>query len=359
MTNGIVEVFFGSYTSGSEGGPGIRRSTFDPATGELGPAEAVAEAVHPSWLLFSADGRLLYTVNETEEFSGEAGGSVTVFRLRRDGSLRRSSTVASGGVAPCHLSLSRDGHLLLCANYGGTLAVLPLDASGLPSPAAQLFAHAGEGPVADRQASAHPHSVVPAPDGRFVHVPDLGSDRIETYEKLGDRLEPRPDLRVEVAPGSGPRHLTWHPDGHSVYVVCELSSRLLHLVPDSGGALRAVGELPTAPGAVADTWPAEVSVHPAGHTLYVSNRGHDSLGVFRLGGDGTPEFTGEVPAGVRFPRHFAVSPCGGWLLAAGQHDGRISVLRVTADGGLQLTDSGTDVPAAASVAFRPGVPSSG
>jgi len=356
------EVFFGTYTTSPDDNPGIWRAFFDTDTGELSDPEAVAGTPHPSWLLFSSDGRLLYSANETEEHEGGPGGSVTVFRLRRDGTLRRSSTVASGGIAPCHLSLSRDGHLLLCANYGGSVVVLPLDASGLPSPAAQLFRHEGSGPVSDRQAATHPHAVVPAPDGRFLHVPDLGSDRVEVYEKLGDRLEHRPDLALHAPAGSGPRHLAWHPDGGSAYLTCELSSALLHLVPDSAqsGRLVTAGEHRTLPAdAEGDNWPAEVAVHPEGHALYVSNRGHDSVAVFRLAEGGTPGFAGTVGAGGRFPRHFAVSPCGRWLLVAGQHDGRVAVLRVAEDGMLEPTGAGAAVPDVASVAFRPVAPARG
>jgi len=357
MSNCASEVFFGTYTAGIADNPGIWRSVFDAASGTLSTPEPAAETEQPSWLLFSPDGRLLYAANETEEFREAEGGSVTVFRLRRDGTLRRSSTVASGGVAPCHLSLSGDGHLLFATNYGGTVTVLPLDAFGLPSPAAQQFEHEGSGPLKDRQASAHPHSAVPAPNGKFIHVPDLGADRVYVYEKLGDRLEQRPDLQLQAPAGSGPRHLAWHPDGSSAYLTCELSSTLLHLAPETEepGRFHINGEYSTLPtGVDTDNWPAEVAVHPRGHALYVSNRGHDSLAVFQLAADGTPELTEVVPGGVQFPRHFALSPCGNWLLAGGQHDGRVTVLRVLEDGSLEPTGNSAEVPAVASIAFRPG-----
>src|SRR5699024_4366387 len=133
MSNCASEVFFGTYTAGIADNPGIWRSVFDAASGTLSTPEPAAETEQPSWLLFSPDGRLLYAANETEEFREAEGGSVTVFRLRRDGTLRRSSTVASGGVAPCHLSLSGDGHLLFATHYGGPVAVPALEAVVLVS----------------------------------------------------------------------------------------------------------------------------------------------------------------------------------------------------------------------------------
>jgi 6-phosphogluconolactonase len=334
ITQGLV--YIGTYTKRSS--EGIYAFRFDSTEGTLTPAGLAAEAEQPSFLALHPDRRHLYAVHEVEETDGEPTGTVSAFAI--DGESGRLTWVnrqPSGGGAPCHLTVARSGRVVLAANYaGGSVAVLPVGDDGRLGAASHVAQHAGSSAHPERQQGPHAHWAGFDPSGRFVLASDLGIDQVVIYRLDQGSGRLTGNGQAHLPPGAGPRHVAFHPALPVAYVITELQSRLAVFEWDAeAGRLRAVQSVPTLPdGAREENKTAEVAVHPSGRFVYGSNRGHDSLAVFRVDeatGHLTP--SGHVPTGGQAPRHFAIDPSGGWLVAANKESHALTVFRIDSETG--------------------------
>jgi 6-phosphogluconolactonase len=298
-------------------------------------------------------------VNEVAELKegGSQGGAVAAFKIHpENGALTLLNQVSSGGAGPCHLNVDRTGRHVLVANYGGgSVAVLPLREDGSLGAATALIRHTGSSVNPQRQREPHAHSVNLSPDNRFALVADLGTDRVMIYrfDALRGTLVAHDPAFVALPPGSGPRHLAFHPDGYRAFVVNELLSTVTAFDYDAiQGVLSArqtVGTLPEFFQGQSTT--AEVVVHPGGGFVYASNRGHDSLATFALGADGKLKPGTHTSTGGRTPRNFALDPSGRYLWAANQGSDSVQIFRVEATTGV-LTAVGGPFEVGAPVCVR-------
>ena len=256
----------------------------------------------------------------------------------KTGDLALLNQQASEGTGPCHLVVDRTGRNVLVANYGGgTVAVLPIEADGRLKPASSVRAHEGSGPNKGRQERPHAHGIYLDAAERFALSPDLGADRVFVYhfDAAKGTLEPHGAGTLE--PGSGPRHLAFHPNGRHLYVINELLSTVTAFSWDAEkGVLLPLQTVTTLPEGFSGTsWTAEVEVSPDGRVVYGSNRGDDSLAVFRVdAATGRLAAAGRAPVGGKTPRHFTIDPSGRFILAGHQGSGTIAVLRLDPATGL-------------------------
>jgi 6-phosphogluconolactonase len=353
-----LHVYLGTYTS--SGGEGIYRFALDPATGALTRLGVQVGVVNPSFLALDAAGRRLYAVNEVDAYYGKPEGALSAFRIEEgSGELSLINQQPSLGSSPCHLALDKAGRVLLAANYGGgSVAVFPLRADGGLEPCSHLARHEGSGPVSGRQEAPHAHCVAADPFNRHVLAADLGADRIFAYALDAERgaLRPAPSGGCAAVPGSGPRHLAFHPDGRWAYVVHELEDRISRYAYDGmTGALRAEDAVASLPEEFrGQNYGAGIEVEPRGRFLYVSNRGQDAIAHFRIHAeDGSLRHQGSTPTRGKFPRHFAIDPGGRFLIAANQKSDTVSVFRIDpATGSLEDTGNGASVPAPVCVVVR-------
>ncbi len=339
-------VFVGAYT-GPES-KGIYSFHFDAVTGKLTTPSLAIESSNPSFLAVHPNRQYLYAANENQN------GSIAAFRIE-SGRLSPKNTVPSRGAGPCHISLDRTGRWLFAANYGsGSVAVFPIREDGSLGEASAFVQHTGSSVNPQRQEGPHAHLAVPSPDNRFLLVADLGVDRVFVYNFDAAKGALTPGDSVKLSPGSGPRHLTYSQDGRFVYVLNELTAAIDAFRWNTRrGSLEPLGSAPMLPadytGAKSG---AEIAAHPNGKFLYASNRGHDSIAVFRIRGNGTLLAAGYVPTGGKTPRNFAIDPSGNFLLAANQESGSIVVFRIDRrTGSLTPTGERVAVPSPVSIAF--------
>jgi 6-phosphogluconolactonase len=321
-------LFIGTYTRRAS--LGIYAVELDRATGVLGRPELAAEAPNPTFLALSPDHHFLYAV-----CAGDAWASS--FRVDRASPrlVPVQQAPAGPGPTPCHIAVDAGGRIAIAANYHlGQAAAIPLGTDGTLGPP-RVISHSGRGPHPTRQAAAHVHSANFSPDGRFAIVCDLGLDRIFTYtvDRGAVALGPASPPSVDAAPGAGPRHFAFGPDGRRGYAINELDSTITayDYAPQSGGLVprRSVSLLPQ--GYHGDATAAEIRFHPNGNFLYGSVRGPDILAVLavdRASGDLTP--VERVPCGGRGPRSFSISPNGAWLVCAHQDSDTLCAFRVDA-----------------------------
>lgn len=339
MSERIWEIWIGSYAEAGE--PGISRLELDGETGDLVKRAEYGGIENPSFLAMNAEGTMLYAVSETMETDGHPGGRMIAYPA--DPSSRKLSDgferLTHGG-APCYVSLDPEQRWLAVANYcGASVTLYMLEPGGKPSDAVVRLRHSGSGPNPDRQEAPHPHAAVYDPrDGRYLFVPDLGLDQVMIYEKGGDGTDWTSRGAASLAPGDGPRHFVFHPDGRSAYLANELSSSVTRFVYPEPGKLERRETLSTLPAEYrGESTCAEIIVSPDGRFVYVSNRGHDSIAVFAVDGStGELSAAGHVSTRGRTPRNFAMTPDGKWLLAANQETNNIVLFRVEPQTGLPV-----------------------
>jgi 6-phosphogluconolactonase len=326
-------VYFGTYTGGMS--KGIYVSRFDADSGRLSEAELAAETRNPSFLAAHPSGRFLYAVGELNDFQGKRAGAVSAFAL--DGKTGRLSLLnqqASGGLGPCHLALDSKGRCVLVANYGsGSVAALPVQPDGHLGEAASTIQHAGSSVNPQRQAGPHAHHIVTDRRDRHALVCDLGLDQVRVYglEAKSGRLLPNEPAFGSVAPGAGPRHLAFSPNGKFAYVINEMGSSITVFGYDGRwGALKGLQTVSTLPASfTGNSSCAEIEVHPTGKFVLGSNRGHDSIAVFAVH-ERSGELTLVEHASTqgKTPRHFTIDPTGRWLLAENQGSDSVVVFEI-------------------------------
>ena len=351
-------LYVGTYTEAGRT-DGIYLLRMEARTGALRQVEALDVGANPSFLTIHPNGRTLYSVNEVTETEGQPTGAVRAFSIDAEsGALTWLDEQPSEGAAPCYVSTDRKGRFVLVANYvTGTVATLPIDETGALTHSSHVVQHVGKGPVTARQEHAHAHCVIPHPSNRFVLAADLGVDRVLVYrfgEETGS-LQHLEQSDAVLAPGTGPRHLAFHPLLPLVFVSGELNSTVtaLHCDPVTG-ALRVVQTLSTLPTSFkGENFPADIHVAPSGRTLYVSNRGHNSVAVFSIGASGTLALQQVMPTGGDWPRNFSIDPTGRWLLVANQRSGSVVVFaRDMVSGHLTATSQRFALPSPVCLRFQ-------
>lgn len=344
-----IPLLAGSYAAPDQ--PGIYAFLFDPATGALAARETFAGITNPSFLTVHPNGRWLYAVGETAEGADSPAGAVCALRFQQEPwRFELVNQAASGGDYPCHLQLDATGKWLFVANYGsGTLAVLPVREDGSLGEMSDMVRHEGSGPNAARQEGPHAHSTVVSPDNRFVIAADLGIDQLVIYQFDAANGRLQRHGHVETRPGAGPRHSTFHPNGRVLYVANELDNTVsVYEYDAANGMLRELETHSTLPEGAPENTVADIHLSPAGDRLIVSNRGHNSLALFDVASSGELTPGAIVSCGGDWPRNFAWSPDGGFVLVANQYSGDVAVLPAN---GMGEAVARVDVPKASCVRF--------
>ena len=348
-------VYAGTFTTSTS--KGIYGYRFDTSTGKLTSLGLVAESTNPAFLIENPNHRFLYAANER----GNDSNTVSAYAVdRKTGKLRFLNRVPAKGAAPCHIAMDRTKKWIAVANYdGGNLAVLPVQADGKLGEAAGFHQHEGSGPNS-RQKGPHAHSVLFSADNRFLIDADLGLDKVFVYrfDPATGSIAPNDPPFAKVAPGAGPRHLAFHPNGKVLYVISEIGSTVtaFHFHP-STGALEEFQSVSTLPKDFTGTSAtAEIAVDHAGKFLYGSNRGHNSIVVFSIHPSNftlTP--VDWAPTQGKTPRNFELDPTGSHMIVANQDSNNMVVYSVDSKTGL-LKPNGqvtTDAPMPVSILFIP------
>lgn len=344
-----VFVYFGTDTTKGIS-KGIYLSRFDPASGLLSPPALAVETPRPSYLALAVNPggqRRIYAVNAVNDASASVS---SFFADSANGALHPINQVTSAGAGPCYVSLDATGQTAYVANYyGSSIASYHVYPDGrLSEPIERIdfkdrrFGH--RGPNAARQDIPHPHSVHLSPDNRFLLVNDLGSDALSVFAVYPGAHLGQPALFSNDRPGAGPRHIAFHPNGRWVYSINEIDSTIDHflwtttsatidpkgLLVNTGAPIKTIA--PNFP--VARNTAAEVAISLDGNYLYASNRGEDSLVVFRIAStDGALTFVQRISCGGKTPRHFTLDPSERWLICGNQDSASITVFRRDAASG--------------------------
>lgn len=351
MTSSIF-LYVGTYTHHlphlvSANGKGVYVYKLDLKSGELSYQSEVGGLENPSFVTVSPDGKTLFVTSEID--AAEPNGLSTYAINPADGSLRHLNSVEANGSSPCYVTVDQIGRYALIANYSsGNVGMYPIRPDGSLGEGADFAQHSGTGPNPDRQEGPHAHCIVIDPTNRYAFAADLGADKIFGYRLNLNDGKLIPHNSFDLAPGSGPRHLVFHPNGRFAFVIQELTSIITALAYEAEtGTFTIIETLSTLPADFAgDSTCAEIHVSPDGRFLYGSNRGHDSIVMFRIDQDsGRLTLIGFESTQGKVPRNFAIDPTGAFLLVANQDSDTIVTFKIDPDSGqLHPTDHVAHAP---------------
>ncbi len=325
-----------AFAPGEKGG--IHAYEFDATAGKLRPVHRTGGVEHPFFLALSPDRKFLYSIH-AKQFGGMEKEQVASFEIiGKSGELKPLNRQSAEGTAACYLDVDQTGKMVLVANYSsGSVASLPVNADGSLGEPASFFQHKGSSANRERQKEPHAHCIVVSPDNKYAYAADLGTDQILCYklDPAAAKLTPNDPPFARSPAGAGPRHLTFHPDGKRVYVINELLNSVTVFDYDAAtGTLTEKQTISTLPGDFKGTSHcADVKVTPDGRYLYGTNRGHDSIAVFRIGDEGRLSLVAIEPSLGKGPQNLAITPDGDWLLCANMPGTNIAVFRIDSKSG--------------------------
>jgi 6-phosphogluconolactonase len=336
-------VYVGTYTAPGTAPGGHVPSTsvgiyvfkMNPGNGDLTPVQVIPSS-NPAFLAIDSSKKFLYACNEDDP------GTVSSFAINQtNGTLSAINVASTSGRHPTHVSIHPAGYLM-AANYSsGNVPVFRLNSDGSIGPMTDLFQGTGNGtgPRPDRQEAPHAHQVLTDVGANHVFDVDLGADKVNVLNLNPGTgtLTPNTVPFAPVASGSGPRHMVFHQNGKYAYVLNELSASIDFFHYDAArGALVWAQTISTLP----KSWTggksgAEIRIHPNGRYLYSTNRGHNSVAIFKIDeDDGTLRIKGWESTRGDWPRGMNFDPSGTFLYVGNQNSDSIAVFRVRGDGDL-------------------------
>ncbi len=345
--------YIGSYAEPDQ--PGVYACRYDVQSGKLELTSQIDGLKNPTFLDVDPNRSTLYAIAEGANEDGSKIGIAAAYDIDRDtGTLRLRNVEPTTPAPTCHLLLDRSRRSLIVSSYhGGMVGMSPLDKEGGIGPASDIKQHAGKS-VLPVQSQPRAHSVTIDRNNRFAVACDLGLDKLIVYRLDPDACRLIPHNETKTTPGAGPRHGVFHPSGAFFYVINELNASIIAYAYDEHqGQLNEIQTVPTLPtdyeGSNAC---ADIHISPDGQFLYGSNRGHDSIVVYRIDTvTGLLQYVEHVPAGGKHPRNFAVSPDGRFVLVANRDTDNIAVFRRDEDTG-RLTATGSELPVSKPVCIK-------
>jgi len=294
----------------------------DEDTGRLEAQANIALDSTPGAAATNADGSRLYvSLRSSKRF-----GSYAVDRA--SGALTRINAVDLHDGSP-YVYTDKTDRFLLASYYGsGFVSVHGIDADGALS----------DEPLQKVETEGHAHSVQTDPSNRFAYVPHTNPANAIyqfRFDAQTGQLTPNDPPKVQPATPEGPRHFAFHPGRDLVYSVnengCTVSAYHFDAERGTLESFQVIGTLPEGVGGEEHTT-AEIKITRDGQHLYASNRGHESIALFDIGGDGTLVARGHV-ATEATPRFMDLDPAGRFLYAAGQKSGKMASYRIEAGSG--------------------------
>jgi 6-phosphogluconolactonase len=325
-------LFVGGFTKGDRKGLSVFK--FKKRTGDLQLISENNAGPKPSYFCFSNKHNLIYVLNEVMKFKGKSGGGLTTLKYNsKNGQFLKINEILIPHAGPCYISLSADNDYLFVTSYPkGSVTAIKLDIKGLPESITDQILY-----VKDKPESSHAHMILHDPLGRYVYVTDLGLDRILIYDfdPGTGKLNLNKNGFISLPKGSGPRHFVFNSDGSKLYVINELGSTIMVFDVGEKERLKLVQILPTVKeGFEGKNYCADIHTVDYGKFLYGSNRGENSIVVFKIEEGGLLTLSGHVTCGGDWPRSFVIDPSGKFLLVGNQKSNEISIFKINRKTGI-------------------------
>ena len=338
-TSTMNTIYIGTYTK-KEGhvdgqAEGIYTVYQKPDTGALEMGKTVANVVNPSFVKTSANYKNLYAVSELGPGDGPSG-LIYSYKINEDHSLEQIGSISTESYAPCYIAEDKSGEFIFVANYvGGVVMMYEKNADGSLKKLQKISLEYPE--------RSNPHSVNISSNNKYVYITDLGNDRIWIFNLDVDAksLKPNETPYVQITEGSGPRHFAFSKRNNYAYTINELNGSISAFKIEQDGSLAHLEDISSLPEDFkGENSAADIHIHPSGNFLYVSNRGHNSVGSFKIDQKtGILENIGFTNTKGATPRNFAISPKGDFLYVANQDSNDLVSFKIDSESG-KLTNIG-------------------
>ncbi len=333
-----IELLLGTYTRRVS--DGIYTIELNTETQALENLSLLAEVGSPTYLDTNEDKSIIYTiVNENDE------GGIASLVKQADGTYTRKDQVMAAGAPPCYVAYDKNRELVYTANYHkGEVTVYKTDAEGNLE-LTDVDVHSGSS-VHENQDAPHAHYTNLTPDEKYMVACDLGTDEVYTYEVSAEGKLTEV-ARLEVAPGTGPRHLVFHPTLDIAYIFGELSSDVVVVSYDADtGKFEIIQTISTIPADhTSFNGGAAIRISSDGKFVYASNRGHDSLAIFATDTDGKLTLVNYTPTEGETPRDFNLDPSEKYVIVGHQDSDNLTLFERNAeDGTLTLLEKDVEAP---------------
>ncbi|WP_303918796.1 lactonase family protein [Draconibacterium sediminis] len=324
--------YVGTFTS--EGAEGINYCGLNTKTGDIDLLTTFKGIDNPSFLRLGPEKKFLYTVSRTTPEVEPSGGYVVAYQLDKKGGLHFLNKQAANGSGPCHIDVSPDRKFVAIATYGGgTTSIYPVNEDGSLKKALTVVKNTGKS-VHPNQTQPHAHSIKFSTKEPSIFSADLGTDQLNIFHFEDGNLGRYEQEFVKLPAGSGPRHFVFHPNENVIYVINELNSSIsaIRKTGEKWSVFQNISTLPKDFNGV--SYCADIHFSKDGQYLYGSNRGHNSIAVFKVKADQELTFLGTVPVEGDWPRNFGITPDGKWMLVANQRSHNITVFRLDVETGM-------------------------
>ncbi|PQJ33122.1 hypothetical protein BST92_01855 [Nonlabens arenilitoris] len=325
----ITLLFVGSFTD-KKPGEGIHVYQFNTKTGEASLKFTLDSITNTSFLKLAKNGKYLYSVMDSQmPYHGKIA-AYTVDSI--NGTIELINTQDCGGLNPAHLNIDKTGTFLTNSNYSdGSISIFKIREDGGLNSFSQLTRFKDSSLIKKRQSASHIHSSNFSPDNNYLFVHDLGADKIRRFKldfKSQDSILQN-ETQIQIKPGSGPRHFTFHPNGKFGYSIAELSGKIIAFKYQNNN-LEFIEEYQSYKNNHDIYRAADIHISQDGNFLYASNRGpdEDTISIFSINAT-----TGKLisvehkPTYGEHPRNFTLSPCGNFILVANQFSSNVVVFR--------------------------------
>ncbi len=333
--------YVGGSTRDLPAGAGVELWSVDMESGAMEKVGNPAAVSNPGYLTMNADGSRVYSTNN---IPGQEGGFISTFSVDPiSNQLTKIQTQQTDASSASYIRLDGTGKWMMSANYGrGNIVVNPVLNDGTLGATTATIKHEGKSIHQRRQQGSHAHCIVAGPENKFVFVPDLGIDKIVAYrfDDSTGALTAVPEMDVVTPPGSGPRHIIFHPNGKLAFATIEMTGYLGTYTYEDG-KLSPVGLYPATPASyVGAQSTSEVRISPNGRFVYVGNRGHDSIAVFKINRKtGKAKLIQNISTEGSWPRNFGITSCGKMMVVGNQKSNTIVSFRINPFTG-KLTSTG-------------------
>jgi 6-phosphogluconolactonase len=334
---------------------GVVVCEFDNTTGKLDIVQTYPDVQGCHFVVRHPSLPVLYASGAKDSVS-----QLYAFALE-NGRISLLNSQPAGGVSPCYIAVDSENQCVLMVNYTskegrGSAVVFPIRANGQLQPRSDFVQYEGSSVNPSRQKESHPHMIRPTPDNRYVLVSDLGTDKVMVSTLQDGKLVLHSPDAIPLVAGAGPRHFAFHPDKPYMYVINELNSTLNAFQYDADKGIwydiTTVSTLPENVELDTENYPADLHMHPSGQFLYGTNRGHNSICIFKIDSEtGKPELIGTQSTLGDWCRGMALDPTGEMLVVGNQRSASVLSMRINTLTGL-LTPTGHRVEIPASVCIQ-------
>lgn len=309
----IEKIILGTYTRRVS--EGIYTIDLDTEKKELSGLTLATKEVSPTYLAKSK-AENLYTVTTVDGLGG-AGAYDSTYQFL--------NAVTEEGAPLCYVAVDETRQLVYGANYhkGEVNVYRILDNGGIE--AVESLYHQEETGPHKNQDHAHVHYTDLTPDQRLV-VCDLGTDRVYTYD-VAENGKLTLAATFVAEPGTGPRHLVFHPTQPIAYLFGELDSTVSVLAYQENGSFEKLQKISTLPeDFTGENGGAAIRISNDGRFLYTSNRGHNSIAVFEVSSNGEQlSAIQNISTEGDFPRDFALNSTNEFLVCANQNSDNLTL----------------------------------